>query len=322
VSAIKHSLVGVTQGLSFAFLITLEGLLGALLLMLPSTALQAREEELLVSLEHGVAETFLPKLQRVAPAAEADAPAGQEERPAALPLEEILRRVLSGLPALQLWQEQMTRLTDESIAVVTRSAEEAGEQVLQAIGRANDDVATALRTVVQQQEKLADHVVMNAERTQAETQRLITAAAQQFGEAAGEVTERFERLHRTEVTTLDELARSLEARNRELAASLAAQQEGFRDSVERWKAEGPRVDSYFAALRQLGQDLDRAMQVQRELQRQVTDLNANGTLIHALGRVDQTISSLQPFLKRLTGTFHFVAAASEPSPVVVPGNGN
>ena len=171
-----------------------------------------------------------------------------------------------------------------------------------------------LRTLVQQQEKLADRMASDAQRSQVEAQRLLDTAAQRFGAAAGEVTERFERLHRIEMTTLDEFARNLEIRSRELAASLAAQQEGFRDSVESWKAEGPRVDSYFAALRQLGQDLDRAMQVQRELQRQVTDLNANGTLIQALDRVNQTTASLQPFLKRLTGTFHFVAATAEPSP--------
>src|SRR6185295_4606674 len=171
VSAIKQSLVGVTEGLSFAFLITLEGLLGALLLMLPSTALQAREEEFLVSLEHGVAETFLPELQRVAPVAEAVAPAEKEEQPAAPPIEEILHRVLSGLPALQHWQDEMARLTDESIAAMSRAAEQAGEHVLQAISRANDDVATALRTVLQLQEKLADRMGVDTQRSHAETQR-------------------------------------------------------------------------------------------------------------------------------------------------------
>jgi biopolymer transport protein ExbB/TolQ len=46
VSKIKEGLVGVTGGLSFAFLITLEGLLTSLILMLFTSSLQTREERL------------------------------------------------------------------------------------------------------------------------------------------------------------------------------------------------------------------------------------------------------------------------------------
>lgn len=67
VSTIKASLVGVTGGLSFAFLITLEGLLGALLLMLPSSALQAREERLQSRTQQDFLDVMLPALQEAAP---------------------------------------------------------------------------------------------------------------------------------------------------------------------------------------------------------------------------------------------------------------
>jgi biopolymer transport protein ExbB/TolQ len=67
ISKIKEGLVGVTGGLSFAFLITLEGLLSSLILMLFTSSIQTREERLYAGVERGVAESFLPELQRVAP---------------------------------------------------------------------------------------------------------------------------------------------------------------------------------------------------------------------------------------------------------------
>jgi hypothetical protein len=67
VSKIKAGLVGVTGGLSFAFLITLEGLLSSLILMLFTSNIQTREERLYAAIERDVAEKFLPELQRIAP---------------------------------------------------------------------------------------------------------------------------------------------------------------------------------------------------------------------------------------------------------------
>jgi biopolymer transport protein ExbB/TolQ len=67
VGIVKQHLVGVTGGLSFAFLITLHGLLTSLLIMLPSSVLQTREEKLYTTIQHDIAETFLPVLQQVAP---------------------------------------------------------------------------------------------------------------------------------------------------------------------------------------------------------------------------------------------------------------
>ena len=67
VAVIKKSLVGVTGGLSFSFLITLEGLLTSLLLMLASSGLQTREEKLYSALQQDIADIFLPVLQKVAP---------------------------------------------------------------------------------------------------------------------------------------------------------------------------------------------------------------------------------------------------------------
>ena len=64
VVVIKQSLVQVTSGLSFAFTTTLLGLLAALLIVMPSSAQQAREEKLVTRTESIVTEHFLPQLQR------------------------------------------------------------------------------------------------------------------------------------------------------------------------------------------------------------------------------------------------------------------
>jgi len=67
VEAIRTKLVVVTGGLSFAFLITLEGLLTSLLLMLAMSATQAREEQLYAKIEDEVVNDFLSFLQESAP---------------------------------------------------------------------------------------------------------------------------------------------------------------------------------------------------------------------------------------------------------------
>jgi len=64
VTVIKKSLVGVTGGLSFAFLITLQGLLASLVLMFLSSALQASESKVYSELQQKVADSFLPVLQQ------------------------------------------------------------------------------------------------------------------------------------------------------------------------------------------------------------------------------------------------------------------
>jgi len=63
ISIIKTSLVHVTSGLSFAFTTTLLGLLAALLLVLPSSALQAQEEKYVTNLDAIVVDQLLPQLQ-------------------------------------------------------------------------------------------------------------------------------------------------------------------------------------------------------------------------------------------------------------------
>ncbi len=79
ISKIKAGLVGVTGGLSFAFLITLEGLLTSLVLMLFTSGIQTAEERLYAGIERDVTEGFLPELQRIAPEREPGAVADKAD---------------------------------------------------------------------------------------------------------------------------------------------------------------------------------------------------------------------------------------------------
>jgi biopolymer transport protein ExbB/TolQ len=74
VGVIKQNLIGVTGGLSFAFLTTLEGLLTSLLLMLAASALQNKEEQFYTDLQQQIVDDFLPELQRTAPSASLTTP--------------------------------------------------------------------------------------------------------------------------------------------------------------------------------------------------------------------------------------------------------
>lgn len=96
VSLIKKNLVGVTGGLSFAFLITLLGLVTSLILMLISASLQNREERLYAKLQDDIVNVFLPVLQKVAP----------EMRPS------------SDSGELTIWRESLKRLADSVVEIM------------------------------------------------------------------------------------------------------------------------------------------------------------------------------------------------------------
>jgi len=63
IEAVKRQLVGVTYGLSFAFLITLDGLLAALLVMLPTAALQKSEEDFLGMVDRYCLDRIVSRLE-------------------------------------------------------------------------------------------------------------------------------------------------------------------------------------------------------------------------------------------------------------------
>jgi len=100
VAVIKQSLVQVTGGLSFAFTTTLLGLLSALLLVLPSSSLQAREERLVTRTEGIVADTILPQLQKRYPEVE----------------------VRGGAPDAELWRATLSEIAQSAVQTAATTA--------------------------------------------------------------------------------------------------------------------------------------------------------------------------------------------------------
>lgn len=116
VAVIKRSLVNVTAGLSYAFLTTLYGLAGALVLMLIATALQNREEKLYTTIQERITNLFLPFLQAIAPEAkrsELTAVSGLQEQLVAISSKvmDYVRRQAS--VTLQSFQEERQALRDD-----------------------------------------------------------------------------------------------------------------------------------------------------------------------------------------------------------------
>lgn len=176
IAAVKRNLVGVTGGLSFAFLITLLGLVTALVLMFFSSAMQAREEAFLADLQGWVSERILPALQRAQPAPVATAPAfggdgffvafRQEMRNGARFMGQILAR--SGEEVTQLLANDrearetavemgaalLRRELAAAAAEVAHSGERAAQHMADATVRLVAESEAVLRTVVGQADEL------------------------------------------------------------------------------------------------------------------------------------------------------------------------
>lgn len=127
VRVVKQNLVGVTGGLSFAFLITLLGLFTSLVVMLVSSALQTREERLYGRVQHDLTEHLLPVLQLAAP----DAPA--RDRPAA---------------ATAAWEASVPRIV-EAIEAAARAAIDSRER------ERRDEIVSFTRAVTEASKEVA-----------------------------------------------------------------------------------------------------------------------------------------------------------------------
>jgi hypothetical protein len=126
VRIVKQHVMEVTSGLSFAFLMTLEGLLTALLAMLACSALQTREERLLGRVQRKLAETFLPALQRFEPAE------GEESASPFNPafLEHLMDRMVGGVvSAVGAVMDERERERRKEIAELAQAMQNVSQQI-------------------------------------------------------------------------------------------------------------------------------------------------------------------------------------------------
>jgi biopolymer transport protein ExbB/TolQ len=110
VTQIKKNLVDVTGGLSFAFLITLQGLLASLLLMLITSSLQTREGRFFLAMGQDIGDRFLPALQKSSPKAEDG--------------------------EISIWRESVRSAASQVVDLVRKEYETGGSRLAEAVDRA------------------------------------------------------------------------------------------------------------------------------------------------------------------------------------------
>jgi hypothetical protein len=176
VAIVKQNLVGVTGGLSFAFLITLQGLLTSLLLMFAAATLQTREDRLYARLQQDITDQFLPVLQQTVPEAQT-ALAAHDLTDWRAALEQVAHDVLSllrgesqrVLAALderqqshqqqvvewaQIWRNEMNAGASslgQAAAQIGQACAAAGNEFVERLAQVQATLATQAQTMAQHQ---------------------------------------------------------------------------------------------------------------------------------------------------------------------------
>ncbi|MBN1395265.1 MAG: MotA/TolQ/ExbB proton channel family protein [Pirellulales bacterium] len=223
VALIKKNLVGVTGGLSFAFLITLQGLLTSLLLMLAASSLQTRERRLYADLQQSLVDVFLPALQRVAPVADNDAFGGKNktvvERDESLAnaVAAMLERVGDGA------EKQMGAIGEslaQTAADLHKSLAQSAEAVLAEVGRTSQQLQDEMKSHTTAAEgELAQWSEMQKQQITAFSDR-IGAALERANEHLGAVDREYE-------GRLQQLSQSLDRQAERLQEILDGQAQAF-----------------------------------------------------------------------------------------------
>lgn len=227
VSAIRVKLVEVTGGLSFAFLITLEGLLTSLITMLLASTLQSSEERLLARIQRGIVEEFLPALQKAAPAPGPQSGGGEGW-------------IVDLREAVQAALKAITRAADQAVHQIAV----AGDGCLASIRGTAEASASAVQVMAEQAgasiagtaQSATQHMAQVAEASNV----AVTAAAQHclatIGEAAqsavGEIRTQREAHAREVEALLTRTAQFLTSMAEGLNTGAAAQTSAARDMHE------------------------------------------------------------------------------------------
>jgi biopolymer transport protein ExbB/TolQ len=148
VSKIKEGLVGVTGGLSFAFMITLEGLLSSLILMVFTSMIQTREERFYAGIDQSLAERFLPELQRISPEEENQSP------------------------------DSWGRAMSEAVQKVMNAVETAGKKLLESWDDRHEGYIADIRTVQEVVDRSAQTIVNGLETAVVEMKTQMAQAAE------------------------------------------------------------------------------------------------------------------------------------------------
>jgi len=216
IEPVKRGLMSVTEGLSFAFLTTLHGLLGALFIMLPAAAVQKAEEDFLTDVDRHCAEEIITRLQ----SASVPAAAGAGGLPQEV-IAHLVEALEKHLPSATAWREQMAEFTQASLQRLTEGCVQMAAE-MRAAGAGEAD---RLRDLAERIGAKFMEVGEQLQRDFATTQERVSAesakAAAEFGKLAASFGEAMQRHQEQFTRTAGELA-SLSAQAERMAEAQKA----------------------------------------------------------------------------------------------------
>jgi len=301
VETIKSSLIGVTRGLSFAFLITMLGLVGALVAMLLSNGLQSQEEAIIAEVQKSVTDRFLPALQSAAPRPTAGMEPFELHNRDLDPLIEGVSNLVGGIHALaSAWDRTVEQKIDSflnRISETTKAASDAlSESSVQASTQLSQELQRIMENVVVQQENWSQQhsdalnsITLQSVAAQKEAIQQIT----RIGDAFAEGQNRW-------LTSANQLSENLDQRQQNVDKRV--------DELRLSASEMVGVMNVIAASQQAVAESVSKLQIESELSR-------------SLVGVQDALSSLQPFLYRLTAPMVLtLAPPTMPNPVESQSN--
>ncbi len=232
IELVKQQLMGVTHGLSFAFLTTLHGLLGALVVMLPASAVQKAEEDLLTEIDRYCTEEVLTHLQSASGPVVAAGGGFPQEAMAGL-----VAAMEKCLPNVGAWREQMDSFTEAALRRVSEGCERLASEVQVGARGESERLRELAERIGTKLVEVGDRLSQQYSATQEQISEETAKSAAEFGRLANSFGEAMREHQGQFGRTAEELgALSLQAeRMAEVQRDLAASLEKLSsiDAVER-----------------------------------------------------------------------------------------
>ena len=293
VAIIKKSLVQVTAGLSFAFTTTLLGLLGALLLVLPSSSLQAREEKLVTKTEGIVVDSILPQLQRLYPEVEEQGAVADVDRwrealtgiaqsavhAAATAANEVIAKSQESLAE---WQRQRATELEHAADAIAGATGHIGED----LRTASDEFLTRLSLIRESMDKQAGVLREGLDRGFAVSEdmaRRLDSAMERHDKAAGDLVGKMQAIQTAAESLLSTQASLTEALRDLTDGGTARTLESLSTSLEALKRQAQTMDQTLSSVADATGKLTECQSALQEGLRQIDSIELPSAL-NGLGR--------------------------------------
>ena len=315
VAVIKRSLVNVTAGLSYAFLTTLYGLAGALILMLIATALQNREEKLYRSVQEKITNVFLPFLQIIAPetkGSDNNVTSGLEEHLIAISASVMEYVRQQGDQTLQSFREERHAFREDVSQwgrLLREEAASGAQNIGQALDRVGIKMSNAQFEFLQKFESIKAGMDQQAasmlESITTTSQTALVCQQQTFNaisEQKGVVQDNIELLHELSKVSHESLHLISDIRNtlRELQ-DLELEKRGS-EIVQAIEAQGNQFAASMSALIETSTITDHMLTAQAALHASVNKLHDTG-FEETLREFRDSLTALKPVLENLREPF-------------------